>query len=58
MSYQPEVERIVKQIFKDVHSVSEHERNVIKQALKQSYDVGYEDGLTDGEEISEKPISG
>ncbi|SET33944.1 hypothetical protein SAMN05421676_10493 [Salinibacillus kushneri] len=62
MGYQPEYKQIVKEIVLELEHddflFNEKQREALEQALKNCYDTGYEDGMTDGKEISERPISG
>jgi len=39
-------------------SLNVEDQKVIINALRESYGAGYENGLVDGKEITEKPISG
>lgn len=38
--------------------LSAKSKEVILKAIQESYDTGYEHGLMDGKEISDKPLSG
>jgi flagellar biosynthesis/type III secretory pathway protein FliH len=60
MSYQPEIALIKKKLIAQLQQVSLNSEQIqfISNAIQDCYDAGYEDGLADGEEISEKPISG
>lgn len=39
-------------------TLSTDAKKLIEKYIKESYDNGYEDGLTDGKDISDHPISG
>ncbi|MCP8615450.1 hypothetical protein [Salirhabdus salicampi] len=59
--YKDEFDQLATKIYTQLGGnvqLSDEDKEVIKRALKTSYDNGYEEGLMDGEEISEKPISG
>ncbi|MBB6452343.1 hypothetical protein HNQ94_000788 [Salirhabdus euzebyi] len=62
MSFQPEFNAIKNKLFEELQvkqvSLPTEVRHLLEESLKQSYDCGYEDGISDGEEISDKPISG
>ncbi len=62
MSFQPELEKVYEKIIQQLQSneanLSVKQKQIIKDALLESYDTGYEEGLADGEEITENPISG
>jgi hypothetical protein len=60
MSYQPEIELIKKKLIAQLQRepLTNEQIQIISNAIQDCYDAGYEDGLADGEEISEKPISG
>jgi flagellar biosynthesis/type III secretory pathway protein FliH len=62
MSFNPEIDEVFTKVIEKLQagnvSISNEQQNFIKKALQQSYDAGYEEGLTDGREIKERPISG
>ncbi|MBO8156127.1 MAG: hypothetical protein H0Z32_06705 [Bacillaceae bacterium] len=62
MNVQNEYEKLTEDVIRDLKKyqiqINERAINVIASAMKESYDTGYEHGLMDGKEISDKPISG
>ncbi|WP_102027412.1 hypothetical protein [Salirhabdus sp. Marseille-P4669] len=62
MSFQPELDALLNKILNQLQNenskLSAHQQRCIKEVLQESFDAGYEEGLMDGEEIAEKPISG
>ncbi|GAA0480220.1 hypothetical protein GCM10008986_00910 [Salinibacillus aidingensis] len=62
MVFQPEFQQLFKEVVQKLERenvvFTQDQQQVLKQAFKDCYDTGYEDGITDGTEISERPISG
>ncbi|MGV3489455.1 MAG: hypothetical protein ACO1OC_12860 [Tuberibacillus sp.] len=49
---------ILNHLKKANHSINKADEEVIANAVREAYGAGYENGLTDGKDISEHPISG
>jgi hypothetical protein len=56
--YEIQTKRILDHFEQSQVSLSNTDKSLIEKAVREAYGAGYEDGLADGKEISEHPISG
>ena len=62
MTYEKEHERQTRIIIEHLQKINapltNDDKTMISHAVKEAYINGYNDGVTDGKDISENPISG